>query len=91
MTLNNLGGAHLQLGDLDAGERYLREALRMDARYSMALYNLGAVAAMRGEQAEAERLLAEAARLGFSTGRIDALLQSSAEGLARVEGRGAEA
>jgi tetratricopeptide (TPR) repeat protein len=91
MTLNNLGGAHIQLGDLDAGERYLREALAIDARYAMALYNLSRVAALRGDEADAERLLAEAARLGFSGSGLDALLQASGERLAHLEGRGAGA
>lgn len=91
MTLNNLGGAHIQLGNLDAGERYLREALAIDARYPVALYNLSRVAAVRGDEADAERLLAEAARLGFSGGGIDALLQAAGERLAHLEGRGAGA
>lgn len=91
MTLNNLGGAHAQTGDLDAAERYLREALRMDPRYAMACYNLSVIATARGDAAEAERMLAEARSRGFTGGLVDQVLQRAGSGLACVEGHGASA
>jgi tetratricopeptide (TPR) repeat protein len=89
MTLNNLGGAHVQLGELDAGERYLEEALRMDPRYAMAFYNLSMIAALRGDTAGAERLAGEAERLGFTGGGVDRILAWAGERLVQVEGHGA--
>jgi tetratricopeptide (TPR) repeat protein len=87
MALNNLGGAHIQTGDLDAAERFLTEALRVDPRYGMAYYNLYVIAATRGDEAEAERLLAEAHRLGYTGGPVDGVIQRTMAGLARLEGR----
>lgn len=87
MALNNLGSAYVQLDDPDSAERYLNQALRIDGRYPVALYNLSLVAAMRGDDATAERLMKEAAELGYSRGRMDALLQRAGEQLARIEGR----
>lgn len=87
MTLNNLGAAHMQTGDMDAAERYLNEALRVDPRYGVACYNLSVIAAARGDEAGAERLLADAHRLGYTGGRVDEALQRAAAGLARLEGR----
>lgn len=91
MTLNNLGGAHIHTGDAEAGERYLREALRVDPDYPMPYYNLYVIATARGEHDEAERLLAEAHRLGFTGGRVDQALQTAGTVLARLECRGTPA
>lgn len=88
MTLNNLGGAYVQLGDADTGERYLHEALRVDPVYPMPYYNLHLIALARGDEAEAERLLAEAHRLGFTGGRVDQAIHQAGSALARMEGRG---
>lgn len=65
MTLNNLGSAAMMLGDLDRSEAWLREALRTDPQSAVACYNLSLLAAHRGDQAEADRLLTEARRLGL--------------------------
>lgn len=83
MTLNNLGGAHMQAGDMDAAERFLVEALRVDPRYGVPYYNLSMIAAARDDREEAERLQAEARRLGMAGGRVDALFQYVASGQAR--------
>lgn len=85
MTLNNLGGARLGLGDLDAAENDLREALRVDPRYPMPYYNLHVIATARGDQEEAERLLAEAHRLGMTGGRVDLAIQHIVSGQARKD------
>lgn len=87
MALNNLGSAYVELGDPESAERYLDQALRIDGRYPVALYNLSLVAALRGDRATAERLIKEAADLGYSRGGIDALLQRAGAQLARIEGR----
>jgi tetratricopeptide (TPR) repeat protein len=65
MTLNNLGSAAMVLGDMERSEAWLREALRADPRYGIAYGNLSLLAAHRGDAEEAERLMAEARRLGM--------------------------
>ena len=88
MALNNLGSAAIGLGDLEAAEEWLRQALRVDPRYPMPYYNLAVVAQARGDDAETERLLGEASRLGFTGGRFDQALQQAAQRLAHAEGGG---
>ncbi|HEU4882160.1 MAG TPA: hypothetical protein VFT45_07945 [Longimicrobium sp.] len=87
MTLNNLGAARMQTGDMDAAERDLNEALRVDPRYGVAVYNLHVIATTRGDEALAERLLADAHRLGYTGGQVDEVIQRAMAGLARLEGR----
>lgn len=66
LTLNHLGSAAMVLGDMERSEGWLREALQADPRYAVAFYNLSLLAAHRGDQEEAERLMAEAHRLGIA-------------------------
>lgn len=88
MTLNNLGAAHYHIGELDVAEGYLREALRLDPVYPVAYYNLALIAAGRDDDAEAERLLGEARRLGYTGGNVDQLIGRAGNALARLEGGG---
>lgn len=87
MTLNNLGAAQYRMGELDVAEGYLREALRLDPAYPIAYYNLALIAAERDDVAEAERMMGEAHRLGYTRGTLDQVLGRAGDALARLEGR----
>jgi hypothetical protein len=54
----------------------------------VAYYNLALIAAARDEDEEAERLLGEAQRLGYTGGNVDQLIGRAGNALARLEGRG---
>lgn len=88
MTLNNLGASHYHMSEMDVAEGYLREALRQDPVYPVAYYNLALIAAARDDDAEAERLLGEAHRLGYTGGNVDLLVGRAGNALARLEGDG---
>lgn len=74
MALNNLGGAQLELGEWDDASRHLTEAIRLDSEYSIPRFNLALLAAVRGDQATAERLFAEARARGFTRGSMEAMM-----------------
>jgi tetratricopeptide (TPR) repeat protein len=67
LTRNNIGVAHMNLSELDEAERWLRRALERDANYAVACVNLGAVALLRRDDAEARRNFERAVSLGFSS------------------------
>lgn len=60
-----LGMLRLEEGTLDAAEQELRKALMQDPRLSGAVFNLGLVAARRGNIAEAAALVRQAWHLGY--------------------------
>jgi tetratricopeptide (TPR) repeat protein len=91
MALNNLGAAHLELGEWDAATAAFHEALGLDARYPMPCFNLALLAEAKGERSEAERLFHEAALRGLCNTSIDDLIHRAQSVLARIEGRGAVA
>jgi tetratricopeptide (TPR) repeat protein len=88
MALNNLGAAHLELGDFEAAERRLGEAMALDPLYPVPVFNLAMLAAVGGDTAAAMRLLEECVRLGYRRTAIDDLIHRSQALLARLEGRG---
>lgn len=87
MALNNRGAARMLLGRLEAAAADLSAALERDPGYATPFYNLGAIAAAKEEPAEAERLFAEAARLGFSGGAADQLIAAVAAAYAKLPPR----
>lgn len=87
MTLNNIGAAHLGLGNLSEAEAAFQAALALDPLYPLPHYNNAVLAMMRDEKAEAARSLQEAGRLGYSGGSIDAVIRQAQSLLAHVEGR----
>lgn len=89
MTLNNIGAAHLGFGNLAEAESALGEALALDPLYPLPYFNCAVLAMIRGEKAEAVKLLNDSARLGYSGGSIDTLIQRAQSVLAQIEGRGA--
>lgn len=88
MTLNNVGVAHLWRGNYAESEDALREALRVDPLYPLPHLQLAIIALIRDDRDLAERELAEAARLGYTGGRIDLLIKQAQSVLARIQGRG---
>lgn len=88
MTLNNIGAAHLGLGNLADADSALQAALAVDPLYPLPYYNRAVLAMVRGEKPEAGRLLEEARRLGYSAGSMDAVIRRAQALLAHVEGRG---
>lgn len=88
MTLNNLGSAAMSLGDMERSEAWLREAVRVDRRYSVPYYNLSLLAAHRGDAPEAERLLVEARRLGFPEETPEPPARSAGSGMEGSDGGG---
>ena len=90
MTLNNIGAAHLNLGNLDESEGAFKEALALDDKYALVRFNMAVLHEMRGARMLAEKALADAARLGYSGGGLDMVINRAQSILARVEGRGIE-
>jgi Flp pilus assembly protein TadD len=86
MALNNLGAAYLKAGDLAAADSALREALATDPKYPLPYYNLAIERAASDDPAEAQRLAAEARRLGYHGTAVDDLVRQAQTLLARVEG-----
>ena len=87
MALNNIGAVHLELGELEAAEAPLREALAVDASYPIPLVNLAVLASLRGDREGAAAAAAEAKRLGFDGSRIDTLIRQGQSMIAAAEGR----
>jgi tetratricopeptide (TPR) repeat protein len=88
MTLNNIGAAQLNLGQLDEAEDTLQRALVIDPLYSLPHYNLAVMHSVRGHQDQAEHSVKEAARLGYVESKLDKVLTHAQSLLARIEGRG---
>ena len=76
LALNMRGVARLRLGQLDAAEADLKAACALDPGYAKPIYTLGVIATLRGDPSEAERLFAQAARLGFTHDRGDRMIAS---------------
>jgi tetratricopeptide (TPR) repeat protein len=87
MALNNIGAACLELGQLDAAEAPLRQALAVDASYPIPFVNLAVLASLRGDRDGAAAASAAAKQLGFDGSSIDALIRRGQSILAGVEGR----
>lgn len=86
MTLNNIGAAKLEQGELREAETVLQQALDLDANYPKPYYNLAVCAAIRGEMVNAERLFSESVRLGFNGGKLDQMHTKASYILAQIEG-----
>jgi hypothetical protein len=85
MARNNIGAAHMELGEIDQAERDLRGAIREDADYAIPYFNLAVVAYVRGEAAEGDRLIALAADKGYSGGNLDRLISRVGAAYARLQ------
>jgi tetratricopeptide (TPR) repeat protein len=91
MTLNNLGAARLQLGDLPGAQSAFEDARRLDPQSPLPLYNLALLAQVEGRDEEAAQLLALARRMGYSRATSDRLVSAAGALLACIEGLGSSA
>ncbi len=85
MVLNNLAAAQIELGEWDDASGHLADAIELDPEYSVPRFNLALLAAIRGDRENAERLLAQAASLGYTRGTIDPILKHADELRARYQ------
>ena len=87
MVRNNIGACHVNSGRLDAAEAELKAAWALDGQYPIPVFNLAILARARGQDDEAERLRATAARLGYRAATRDRLIAAGGRVLAAIEGR----
>ena len=65
MATNNIGAAHLQLGQIDEAEASFQQARSLDPTYPLPCFNLAVIAQFQGEEEKAKTLLHEAQSLGM--------------------------
>ncbi len=87
MALSNLGAAQLGLGRIAAARACFEEALAIDALYPIPHFNLAILHELAGDRAAAAQASAEAVRLGYTGGRIDAVIRAGQAAYASIEGR----
>ena len=87
MVRNNIGACQVNSGRLDAAESELKAAWALDDQYPIPVFNLAILARARGQDDEAERLRATAARLGYRAATRDRLIAAGGRVLAAIEGR----
>ena len=90
MTWNNIGAAHIELGEWSAAREALGQALAIDGEYPLPHFNRALIATAEGDRQEAQREAEAARRLGYRETSTDELIQQAGYLLARIEGRGAE-
>jgi len=88
MTQNNIGAAHLLLGDIDAAEAAWHTAIDLDSQYPLPHANLAVVAATRNNAIAASEHLETARRLGYSGAGLDRFIHRTQSILAAVESHG---
>jgi len=77
MAMNNLGAAHLELGQLDAAEQAFAGALAKDPLYPLPYFNLAIVHELRGNRLEAAAAAERARQLGYTGGTLDKVIHKS--------------
>jgi len=88
MAQNNIGAAHLNLGNLDAAETALSTALSLDPQYPLPHANLALVAALRADPGAVEHHLEAARKLGYKGAALDRFVSKTQSVLAAVESHG---
>jgi tetratricopeptide (TPR) repeat protein len=87
MTYNNLAACALESGDWQAAEAAATKALELDPKYPIPHVNLAIIRHLQGDVMAAEASMQKARELGFNGGKIDQLVRSGADLLAKAEGR----
>jgi tetratricopeptide (TPR) repeat protein len=85
MTLNNLGAARLELGQIDEAKRCFTRALEEDSFYPIPHFNLAIAHEVDGDHEAAAAALETSTRLGFTRGTLDRVISKAQSLLARVE------
>jgi hypothetical protein len=88
MAQNNVGAAHLALGDIAAAEGAWRTALELDSQYPLPHANLALVAAAHNDSGAVDKHLATARKLGFRGEGLDRFVRKAQSILATVESHG---
>ena len=88
LALNNLGAAELMLGEVDAARRHLMRASALDPLCPLPYFNLGVLEKAEGHLDEAQRLLAQAVKLGYTRGVSDKIVSAAQSRLAITDGAG---
>jgi Flp pilus assembly protein TadD len=84
MALNNAGAALLELRRFDEAQTTLERARTLDRFYPIPLFNLAIIAKIHDDEAASDRLLADAAALGFVNSDLDRLHAMVGESYARL-------
>lgn len=87
MARNNIGAAHMQLGDLERAEADLRYAIGKDPDCPLPYFNLAIIAYVRGDTVEGDKLISVAAQKGYSGGAVDRLIHRVGDAYSRLQAR----
>jgi len=88
MALNNLGAAEIPLGETEAARLHLYKSIEIDPLNPLPFHNLSVLAKAQGDVQEAARCFEQAKALGFTRGVSDAIVRSSQNRFATLDGRG---
>ncbi|MCR8745858.1 tetratricopeptide repeat protein [Romboutsia lituseburensis] len=86
MTLNNLGSAYLELGNLKSAETCFQQAIKLDLLYPIPYFNLSLVECIKGNIELAEIFYQKSVELGFKQTTFDKLIQKGQQIYAEIEG-----
>ena len=87
---NNIAQSLMNLKEYDDAVRWLRSALQRDPLYAVPYLNLGAIAALRGDEAAARLEFRRAVELGYSPTGAQELLRRALAQAHRQMGRKSE-
>lgn len=86
MTLNNLGVAYLELGDLKVANEYFNETIEIDSLYCLPYFNLSILENVKGDIEMSKMFYKKSVELGFKQTKFDNVVQKSQQILAEIEG-----
>ena len=87
MAMNNLGACYLLLGEAEEATQWLDRALALDPLYPLPYFNRAVMHEMAGRRQQATADFEISRDLGYSAGKLDAVIHKSQSILARLEGR----
>jgi tetratricopeptide (TPR) repeat protein len=87
MARNNIGAAHMHLGDIDKAESHFQYVLEKDPDYPLPYMNLAIISCVRGNTTEGDKLRSIAAEKGYSGGPVDRLISKVGGAYSHFQGR----